>query len=113
VTLYALGLAPVVADSFGQLSRYTGGEFFAAQQAGTAIERIQAILAAEFGHLEFDGRVRDAWRADPAAGLDALAERLASSRPAVSAAFSRLGARGLLAYPIGVISRPGPAIANR
>ncbi len=51
----------------------------------------------EFGDLAFDRRVLAARREHPAEGLDALAERLASNRPAVSAAVSRLGARGLLA----------------
>jgi hypothetical protein len=96
VTFYALGLTNLVTDSFGCLSRYTGGEFFAAERGDTAIERIKAILTAEFGHLEFDRRLLDAWNADRAVGMDTLAERLTSSRPAVSAAISRLGARGLL-----------------
>lgn len=96
VTLYALGLTPAVRDSFGRLSRFTGGDYFDAAQGGAAIDRLQVILQAEFGHLDFDQRLLGLRKAEPALPIDALAERLASSRPAVSAAVSRLGARGLL-----------------
>jgi hypothetical protein len=62
-----------------------------------AIAALRGILEAEFGDLGFDRRVLEAWRENPDAGLDDLVERLASNRPAVSAAISRLGGRGLLA----------------
>ena len=62
-----------------------------------AIAALQGILEAEFGNLAFDRQVLDAWRERPGAGLDDLVERLASNRPAISAAVSRLGGRGLLA----------------
>jgi hypothetical protein len=96
ITLYALGLTGAVTDSFGRLSRYTGGEFFAAVQAAAAIERLREILTAEFGNFAFDRRVRDERHAEPGLSIDTLAQRLQSSRPAVSASLSRLGARGLL-----------------
>jgi hypothetical protein len=95
VTLHALGLTPCVRDSFGRLSRMTGGDFFEAGEGAKAIERLQSVLETEFGHLEFDARVLELRRSEPALPLDGLAERLGSSRPVVSAAVSRLGARGL------------------
>jgi Mg-chelatase subunit ChlD len=98
VTLYALGLTPAVVDSFGKLSRYTGGEYFQADQAREAIARLEEILSGEFGNLDLDRQVLSAWNDDPALTLDALAETLQSSRPAVSASVSRLGARGLLTH---------------
>ena len=98
ITLYAMGLTrdKAMIDSFTLLSQMTGGEFFQAGQASQAIERLQAILAAEFGNLEFDRRALDAYQANPEASIDDLAAQLVSSRPAVSAALSRLGTRGLL-----------------
>ncbi|MCI0463851.1 MAG: VWA domain-containing protein [Gemmataceae bacterium] len=96
VTLYALGLTACATDSFGRLARATGGEFFAAEQAEAALKRLQEILAAEFRELEFDRRVLAERQASPALPLADLAARLESSRPAVSRAVSRLGARGLL-----------------
>ena len=96
VTLYALGLTPWVSDSFAKLSALTGGEFFEAGQGDKAIERLKAILVSEFGNLDFDRRVLAEHQAEPDSSINDLVERLASSRPAVSAALSRLGTRGLL-----------------
>lgn len=100
VTVYALGLTNVVEKSFGAISALTGGEFFAiGHNAGAnqdAIASLEAILVEEFGALAFDRRVLLARREHPNEELDELAERLASNRPAVSAAISRLGARRLL-----------------
>jgi Mg-chelatase subunit ChlD len=98
ITLYALGLTRSVTDSFSRLSNMTGGEFFEAGQGDKAIERLKAILVNEFGNLDFDRRVLAEQQANPDASIDDLVERLASSRPAVSAALSRLGARGLLTW---------------
>ncbi len=98
VTLYALGLNRYVTDSFTKLSNLTGGEFFEAGQGDKAIERLKAILAGEFGSLEFDRRVLAEHQATPELSIDELVEKLESSRPAVSAALSRLGARGLLQW---------------
>jgi hypothetical protein len=100
ITLYALGLRrdTHLVESFTRLSNMTGGEFFEAGQGDQAIERLKAILAAEFGNLEFDRHVLEARRAAPEAGIDDLAAQLESSRPAVSAALSRLGTRGLLTW---------------
>jgi Mg-chelatase subunit ChlD len=98
ITLYALGLTNSVTDSFTKLSNMTGGEFFAAGQGTKAIERLKAILVNEFGNLEFDRRILAEHQAQADATIDELVERLDSSRPAVSAALSRLGSRGLLQW---------------
>jgi hypothetical protein len=100
VTLYALGLTPYVAASFGRLARFTGGEFFAANQGDAAIKRLQDILNAEFGNLEFDARVLSEWKASPELSSDEVAERLASTPGAVSAALTRLMARRLLVFGV-------------
>ena len=101
ITFYSLGLTNGVESSFCALSNLTGGEFFAIWRGGSAgqdaIESLQAILVEEFGNLAFDRTVLAARREHPDDSLDELATRLASNRPAVSAAVSRLGARGLLA----------------
>jgi hypothetical protein len=96
VTLYALGLTDAVADSFGRLSRATGGAFFAAGQGDAAIAQIKTILACEFGNLEFDRRVLAAQLADRESSIADLAQQLAMPRLAVAAAISRLERRELL-----------------
>jgi len=103
VALYALGLTASVADSFGRLAALTGGEFFPSGHGDAALDRLKALLEAEFGALDFDRRVLAAWEMRPDVALDELASALGSSRPAVSAAVSRLGARRLLrvAVPAG------------
>ncbi len=98
ITLYALGLTKSVAASFTRLSNMTGGEYFEAGQGEKAIERLKEILVSEFGNLDFDQRVLSEYQAHPEASIDDVVERLESSRPAVSAALSRLGARGLLTW---------------
>ena len=55
------------------------------------------LLNQRWEHIDFDRRLLDLRKQEPALTIDGLAEGLASSRPAVSAAVSRLGARGLLA----------------
>ncbi len=94
ITLYALGMTKETNDSFTRLSQATGGEFFAAARAEDAITRLQAILTKEFRQIEFDRRLLALWQTPRS--LDALTQQLESSRPAVAAAISRLGARGLL-----------------
>ena len=98
ITLYALGLTKIVTESFTKLSNMTGGEYFEAGQGEKAIERLKAILVSEFGNLDFDQRVLAEHQAHPEASIDDVVDRLESSRPAVSAALSRLGARGLLTW---------------
>src|SRR5215813_12177375 len=75
VTLYAIALRRGLAESFGTLSRLTGGEFFETKQHEVALERLKSILADEFGALDFDRRVLAEWHARPEATLDELAER--------------------------------------
>jgi hypothetical protein len=96
VTLYALGLTGAVADSFGRLSRATGGAFFPAGRADGAIEQLKRILADEFGDLEFDRRVLAEQRRSPDVAVGALAERLMTTRAAAAAAVSRLQRRELI-----------------
>jgi len=96
ITLYALGLTNAVTDSFGRLSGGTGGAFFPAGRADAAIERLERILADEFGDLEFDRRVLAEQCSDPQLAVDTLAERLATTRASVAAAISRLQRRELL-----------------
>ncbi|MCU0490716.1 MAG: VWA domain-containing protein [Chloroflexaceae bacterium] len=95
VTLYALGLTPSVAEPFGDLSRLTGGEFFATGQAQAAIKRLESILSDEFGQLEFDRRVLHMQRSSPDGSVAELAETLATTRGAVAAAINRLNKRQL------------------
>jgi hypothetical protein len=97
VTLYALGLTGAVADSFGRLSRGTGGAFFPAGRADGAIEQLKRILADEFGDLEFDARVLAEQRRAPDVAVGALAERLMTTRAAAAAAVGRLQRRELIA----------------
>jgi len=102
ITLYALGLTRGVTESFTRLSALTGGEFFATGSGDAALDQLKALLEAEFGTLDFDRRVLDGWNVRPGIPLDELATALGSSRPAVSAALSRLGARRLLQVPLSV-----------
>jgi Mg-chelatase subunit ChlD len=94
ITIYALGMRQEANDSFTRISQATGGEFFATARNEDAIARLQAILVKEFSQIDFDRRLLTLWQTHRS--LDILAEQLASSRPAVAAAISRLGARGLL-----------------
>lgn len=96
ITLYAIGLRPDVESSFALLSALTGGEFFAASAHDAALTRLKAILVEEFGLLDFDRQVFAEWHANAGVSLDELALLLGTSRPAVSLAVSRLGARDLL-----------------
>jgi Mg-chelatase subunit ChlD len=97
VLVYALGLTSCVEESFGRLARWTGGEYFPAARADAALERLQEILRAEFGHLDFDARALAAWQADPDLTSEELASWLESTPGAVSAAWTRLASRRLLA----------------
>ncbi len=102
VVVYALGLTrdAHMVEAFTRLSTMTGGEFFASGQGNAAIERLKAILVAEFGNLEFDRKVLAEHEANPDWMIDDLAERLESSRPRVAASISRLGSRGLLQWAL-------------
>jgi Mg-chelatase subunit ChlD len=98
VTVYALGLTPYVADSFGKLARYTGGDYFASAQGPTAIETIKRLIVDEFGNLELDRRVLEAWMTDAEFSIDATAERLGCTSGEVGASVTRLSARRLVQF---------------
>jgi Mg-chelatase subunit ChlD len=96
VTLYALGLMPNCADSFERISRSTGGRFFRADRAGDAMTRMKEILAGEFGQLDFDRQVHEAWSAMTTPSVDEVAEQLDAPPPKVGSAVCRLQSRGFL-----------------
>jgi hypothetical protein len=96
ITLYALGLTAAVNASFAKLARYTGGEFFPANQGNDAIQMVEKLLAQEFCEIGFDQQVFEYCAKNPAWSVESLGEALASPRARLSAALSRLGRRGLL-----------------
>ncbi len=96
ITLYALGLTHFVAENFGQLARYTGGEYFPAEQGEASIQAIKKLLANEFGDLEFEQRIFDMCQVNPGWTLDEYCQGLQSTRGRVSAGLSRLGRRELV-----------------
>lgn len=93
VTVYALALTAACRPSFEHLSRLTGGNCFT---TGDAIEQIEKVLQQEFGQLDFDRQVHDAWlgAADPL--IDGVADQLEVTPPRVAAAVSRLRSHGFL-----------------
>jgi hypothetical protein len=105
ITLYAVGLHHWVAQSFGRLARFTGGEYFESQHADDALKALQSLLAAEFGDIDFDRQVLEQAGACREWTLDNLGEALKSPRSRLSASLSRLGRRGLLAR--GPAETPG------
>lgn len=96
VVLYGLGLTQQVSKPFGELSQFTGGQYFTAGHGPEAIEALKTVLLVEFGDLEFDRRVRDQCNTTPDWTIDSLCTALDSPRGRVSASLSRLGRRGLL-----------------
>jgi Mg-chelatase subunit ChlD len=96
VTLYAVGLRAGCAAAFARLAGLTGGRFFAAANAGAAMTEIQSALKAEFGQLDFDRRVYQAWVEASRPNSDDLADQLKTTPPRVASAVCRLRARGLL-----------------
>lgn len=96
VTLYALGLTPDCAESFERISRLTGGGFFRADRAGDAMSRMGEILKKEFGQLDFDREMHDAWRSVTDPTVDRVAEQLGLASPKVASAICRLQSRGFL-----------------
>lgn len=97
IRLYAIGLTPAVTASFGQLSALTGGQYFSAGQGPEAIRQLEWLLTCEFGQLEFDQTVHDAWTNSANPSVEAIAERLAVPPARVAEAVSRLSQRDLLA----------------
>jgi hypothetical protein len=110
VTVYALGLTAQVNDSFGQISQLTGGQFFPAEKAEAAIAYIATILKKEFGSLELDRKVLEAWQADSDAPTEVLAERLGSNRHIISASLVRLLSRDLLEQPVAPSKEATPEV---
>lgn len=96
ITLYALGLQAWVENSFTQLSRFTGGEYFRAEEGKAAMEKLEAILQTEFGQLDFDREVFAAWQKQQEPTVDAVAATLSVPPARVAASVSRLRTRSLL-----------------
>ncbi len=96
VTLYALGLTEGCAASFERISRLTGGRFFRADRADEAMSQMREILTKEFGRLDFDREVHDAWRSITGPTVDRVAEQLELAPPKVASAVCRLQSRGFL-----------------
>ena len=57
---------------------------------------MQDILKREFGQLDFDREVHDAWQAMIHPTIDVVAERLGMAPPKVGSAVCRLQSRGFL-----------------
>ena len=102
VTIHSLGLTPAVKESFSEISYLTGGQFFSAQQAEKAIEHIATLLKMEFADLDLDRRVLALRRDEPELAVEEMAERLATSRHAVSTSLVRLLSRDLIEVPTTV-----------
>jgi hypothetical protein len=96
IRLFAIGLTQAVADSFRQLSVLTGGRYFSAGKGPEAIKQLEQLLVGEFGQLEFDQNVYDAWETMPAPDVDAIAARLECTPARVAGAVTRLMQRDLL-----------------
>ena len=58
-----------------------------------AIDQIQKVLAQEFGQLDFDRRVHDAWLTAEGPTVDPIADQIGVTPPRVAAAVSRLRPR--------------------
>jgi len=100
VTLYALGLTPHVEASFKRLAMMTGGAYYSASLASSAIEQIGKVLQAEFGNLALDRNVYMAAQEDADISIETLAKRLTQPRASISASWVRLCSRGLLKEPV-------------
>jgi hypothetical protein len=96
IRLYAIGLTPAVASSFGQLSVLTGGQYFSVAQGPAGIRQLEHLLVSEFGQLDFDQNVHAAWLKNGAPSVEAIAEILAVPPARVAGAVTRLSQRDLL-----------------
>lgn len=97
MTLYSLGLNRSCEPHFEKISRLTGGRYFRSEDAKAAMSQIKEILTREFGDLEFDREVHDAWDLSVDPSVDEVAEQLNSTPSKVGSALCRLQSRGLLA----------------
>ena len=98
LTLYALGLTHACADSFERISRATGGQFFRSDQAGDVMKQMKEILAREFGQLDFDRQVYNAWETTTTPTVDEIAEQLGVPTPTVGSAVCRFAVPRILAH---------------
>jgi hypothetical protein len=102
VTLYALGLTKLVEAPFGKLAKFTGGRYFNSTEGNSAIETLRTVLADEFGQLNLDRAVLQAWTTAGDFSIDQTALRLGRSSGEVAASVTRLSARRLLARSAAV-----------
>lgn len=95
ITLYSIGLTQdkYAQDAFKGLATLTGGQFFQSNVSG-AMGVIETVLEKEFGHIEFDKQVLEAWHNSK--DTDAVVKAIGSNRIDVGASLSRLGSRGFL-----------------
>lgn len=98
VTLYAIALTQQCEASFERLSRQTGGQVFRADHSA-AIAKLEAILQAVFGDIQFDRRVHEAWNAASEPTVDSLAIALGEVPSRIAASICRLQSRGFLGAP--------------
>ena len=96
MTLYSLGLHQGCEPYFENMSRLTGGRYFRSENASAAMDKIREILATEFGDVEFDREVHDAWELTKSPSIDEVAEQLSAPASKVSTSVCRLQTRGLL-----------------
>ena len=96
IRLYAIGLTPIVQESFGLLSSLTGGKLFTAAQENAAIQQLAGMLQEEFGQLRFDQQVYESWRTTREPNVEGVAAGLGAPPAKVAAAVSRLFCRDLL-----------------
>lgn len=97
-TLHALCMvyAGPAHSAFTELATMTGGRAVAASRADAVIREIEAILRAEFEHIELDSQVLAEVREQPNLEIREIAQRLDVSRLSVAASLGRLGKRRLL-----------------
>ena len=96
MTLYSLGLNRSCEPHFERISRLTGGSYFRSDSANAAMKQIKDILSREFGDLEFDRKVYDAWEQASDPLIDQLAIDLDTTPHKVGSSVCRLQSRGLL-----------------
>lgn len=98
VTVYALALTPDrhLERSFGVISRYTGGDYFAVGHGNEAIDRLRHVLEREFGKLDFDSQVYRAWSEAESPAIESVAVRLEAAPGDVAASVTRLRSRDIL-----------------
>jgi hypothetical protein len=94
ITVYAVALAKDPFVYFEKIARLTGGIAVESGQGDAAIAKIQEVLKGEFGNLELDRKVLDAW--NDGATVDSVAAQLSVKPVDVAASHARLSRRSLL-----------------